>query len=168
MLGKCKWCRENYQADETFYDRVDSERWYRQAKMDLSKLFAAWAKAPSPTAFYHIADSNTHLYFLLIIFSISNTPSNHSHSVSILYTSPFIPPLRYTLPMSHCLACSYTVANLEDPDPLVTIPSFMKEKKRKHTVDDMATEVDKSLEPSESTLKPKCGRPSAKKSLPRL
>jgi len=70
--------------------------------------------------------------------------------------------------MSHCLACSYTVANLEDPDPPVTIPSFMKEKKRKHTVDDMATEVDKSLEPSESTLKPKCGRPSAKKSLPRL
>jgi len=70
--------------------------------------------------------------------------------------------------MSHCLACSYTVANLEDPDPLVTIPSFMKEKKWKHIIDDMATKVDESSEPSESTLKPKCGQPSAKKKPTRI
>ena len=63
--------------------------------------------------------------------------------------------------MARRLTRSYAVANLED-EP-VTISKPMKEKKRKRTGDDTASEGDDTLEVPQSPPRPKRGRPPAKK-----
>jgi len=67
--------------------------------------------------------------------------------------------------MSRRLTCSYTIANLEDTP--VTNPASTKEKKRKHTADDTASEGgDKAFGGDNNQCplvmpKPKRGRPRA-------